>query len=64
MERGIHHQLAIYRRQAIIEPLFSKLHIKILISAGPNGGPIATPSICLFIEFVVKNKRMILWWPW
>ena len=36
--------------------LFSKLHIKILARAGPNGDP-HSHTINLFIEFVVKHKK-------
>ena len=32
--------------------LLSKLHIKILARAGPNWGPIATPSVCLWNLFL------------
>ena len=40
--------------------LFPKLHLKILGRAGPNGDPIATPSICLQnLLLNLRNKSLV-----
>ena len=39
--------------------LLSKLHIKMLSTAGPNGDSIATPSTCLYLLLNMKKVSLV-----